>query len=112
MTKVRQMSLFGSKKARLNPGKNAKDVGLARACLANLENLLEARRYAKLFAEGHPEKTCTADDVQKVLQARGIDLGPAAGAIFREKCWQWTGRFVQSERISNHTRLLRVWRLI
>lgn len=54
-----------------------------------------------------------ADQVGRVLKARyGIDsLGPAAGSLFKTDYFEWTGEFVKSERKTNHSRLLRVWRL-
>ena len=58
--------------------------------------------------------TCTADDVQAALIAKGYDssdLGAAAGSLFKGKRWEWTGEWVPSQRVSNHKRMLRVWRL-
>lgn len=95
----------------LERGAESRDVGMARAALAHLPELLEARKLAKQIALRSPDMTCDADQVQKICIEQGIDLGPAAGSLFREKCWEWTGHFVKSGRIKNHTRLLRVWRL-
>ena len=56
--------------------------------------------------------TDTADDVSEWLELNGYpDLGPAAGSLIRGPDWEFTGRFVQSTRKTNHARLLRVWRL-
>jgi len=55
----------------------------------------------------------TADDVGLELARRGWPncLGPAAGSIFKTKDWAFTGTFVSSTRVTNHSRLLRVWKL-
>lgn len=66
-----------------------------------------ARELARRDGETH------ADAVGRVLHQRhGITtLGPAAGSLFKGGGWEWTGKFVTSERKTNHGRLLRVWRL-
>lgn len=53
----------------------------------------------------------SADGVGRLMKKRhGIDtLGPAAGSIFKEKRWKWTGQWIKSKRVSNHSRMLRVW---
>jgi hypothetical protein len=92
-------------------GEAARDVGVARAALAKLPELMKAREIARKIAISAPDRTCDADQVQKVCREQGIELGCAAGAIFREKCWEWAGTFAKSGRVTNHARLLRVWRL-
>jgi hypothetical protein len=116
--KREQIELFPSqfrkqttKGQSLKRGEEARDVGMARAALAHLEELMQARVIAKEIAAKSPDHTCDADQVQKICKERGINLGPAAGSIFREKCWVWTGHFAKSGRLQNHSRLLRVWRL-
>ncbi|HTF61190.1 MAG TPA: hypothetical protein VK638_00615, partial [Edaphobacter sp.] len=67
-----------------------------------------ARRIARERGE------VTADDVYRSLIAQGMDpleLGNAAGSIFRSKDFEFTGRWKKSKRISNHARQNRVWRL-
>jgi hypothetical protein len=69
---------------------------------------------ARFFAAGLAvlQGEVTADDVSEWLEAKGLpDLGPAAGSLFRGKEWEFTGRFIQSTRKTNHARLLRIWRL-
>ena len=69
-----------------------------------------ARQYAVEHALAWNE--VTADHVSQWLENEGLpDLGPAAGSLFRGKEWEFTGRFVQSTRKTNHARLLRIWRL-
>jgi hypothetical protein len=56
----------------------------------------------------------TSDDVFYELLREGFDptaLGPAAGIVFREKCFVFTGEWRKSQRVSNHASDLRVWRL-
>lgn len=90
----------------------AKERGIQQAA-DNKTSLLEfARKEAVELARAMGE--ITADDVQRRLVEKGISvraLGSAAGALFRGKQWQWTGRFKKSERAHSHSNLLRVWSL-
>ncbi len=55
-----------------------------------------------------------ADDAYYILTKMGHawrELGNAAGALFRGPDWQWSGEWIQSERVSNHHRMIRKWRL-
>lgn len=54
-----------------------------------------------------------ADDIQDYLLKLGFSsasLGNAAGSIFRGPEWECVG-WQKSERVSNHGRMIRVWRL-
>ena len=77
----------------------------------NKEELLHlARAVARNIA--HLHGYAHADMVGRVLRGYGIrTLGPAAGSIFKGGDWEWTGDWVKSKRITNHSRMLRVWRL-
>jgi len=91
-----------------------KQDGMARA-EGNAKSALElARDIAKKIALSRVSRRCTADMVGRQLQAaHDIDtLGPAAGSLFKTKDWKFTGDFVQSKRVTNHSRLLRVWEYI
>ncbi|MCC9603531.1 hypothetical protein LOC67_23525 [Stieleria sp. JC731] len=74
--------------------------------------LLEARQIAEALAIAHPKRETNADKVSAVLVARGIDLGPAAGSLFRGRQWQFTGKRIKSAKVSNHAREIKVWRLV
>lgn len=92
----------------------AKDEGMAKAARKRTVTLSLARNIAALIASGRPDRTCTADDVMQGLIDVGIqpeELGPAAGSIFRGKAWEFTGRWINSARVSNHAASIRVWRL-
>lgn len=71
----------------------------------------KAREIAKEIAL--KQGVVTSDDVSLELARRGWPdcLGPAAGSIFKTKDWAFTGEFVNSTRVTNHSRLLRVWKL-
>tara|TARA_R110000824_G_scaffold149861_1_gene320230 strand:- start:508 stop:864 length:357 start_codon:yes stop_codon:yes gene_type:complete len=59
--------------------------------------------------------TCNADKVAQRMGWLGYsldELGPAAGSIFKGKDWEFTGDRVNSKRITNHARELKVWRLV
>lgn len=91
----------------------AKEIGMQSAAeslaaggvLALARNI--ARRLATLNGETH------ADIVGVVLEhEHGIkSMGPAAGSLFREPCWEFTGRRIVSSRVSNHGRELKIWKL-
>jgi len=77
-------------------------------------DVLEAARRIALEV-GRSRGLVTADDVQRRLISAGIkpsELGNSAGSIFKQKCWEWTGRMVPSTRVSRHGNLIRVWRLV
>ena len=93
----------------LEEAKRLKDKGKALAASRREGDLRIAQDLAKLLAVRY--KTVSADDVQRQLAKRGIDLGNAAGSIFKPKAdWEWTGDWVQSTRKSNHARYIRVWK--
>ena len=100
-----QSDLFDAVESR-----RRKERGMALAADAVPTLLDRARAYAK--ATAIVRGSVTADDVSEWLEQQGLpDLGPAAGSLFRGPEWEFTGRFVQSTRKTNHARLLRVWRL-
>lgn len=75
------------------------------------EILLIAKDIARRMAQKQGE--VTADDVQRRLILWDYDLsdlGNAAGSIFKGKEWECVG-WKKSERVSNHARAIRVWRL-
>ena len=92
-----------------------KDTGMKVAAENRSEALAVAREVA-LALGAQKIAGVTADDVKEKmmemrLQKELKNLGPAAGSIFKTQDWEWTGRFKPSENMSNHGRLLRVWRL-
>ena len=88
--------------------------GMQQAAGNSKEQLDTARRVAVQIAKRRVDRTVTADDVGRVLkEVYGIDtLGPAAGSLFKTKDWEWTGQWRKSKRVTNHSRMLRVWRLV
>jgi hypothetical protein len=82
-----------------------KNAGIERAAGNRAELLSEARRYAISIAK--LKGTVTADDIGRA----GFELGPAAGAVFKDPRFKWTGEFRKSAKVKNHARLLRVWKL-
>jgi hypothetical protein len=71
-----------------------------------------ARGIARRVAAARSSRSCTADDVYRILYEVLDDatiLGPAAGAIFRGEEWEWRGEWIQSVRMTNHARMIRVW---
>ena len=84
------------------------EAGLDIAASAREDDLHLARAIAKLIAG--VGGTCHADQLGAELELRGIDLGPAAGSVFRQACWEFTGQRIRSSRKSNHAREIKVWR--
>ena len=90
-------------------GRKLRDEGKALAADRREGDLRIAQDLAKLLAVRY--QTVSADDVQRQLAKRGINLGNAAGSNFKPKAdWEWTGDWVQSTRKSNHARYIRVWK--
>ena len=77
-------------------GDKQKRIGMGRAADVQFELLQTARAIGREVAIRRGEGTTD-------------DVGHAAGSIFKSKEFEWSGRFKNSERISNHSRLLRVW---
>ena len=109
MTKPKQAELFSFAEA-----KRRKEDGMKIAANANEDGLLIARNIAVQIALKHPNQECDADKVMQMLWDRyGISsIGNAAGSIFREAHWEFTGRMVQTTKKTNHGRRVMVWRLV
>lgn len=103
------MSIFDEKR-----GEKLKQQGMEQAADNARDYLHIAREVAQEIAKGRFDRCVTADDVGRVMKVDyGIDtLGPAAGSLFKTNNWKWTGEFRKSKRVTNHSRLLRVWQYI
>ena len=87
-----------------------KEEGMDKAAEGNEALLAVAREIAVGIAR--TKGTVHADDVGKEMARRGLPgLGPAAGHVFRNEQFVWTGEWYESTRVTNHARMLRVWRL-
>lgn len=95
-------------------GERAKDYGMDLAA-TNRRELLEAARDAMVeLAGSRYSREVDADDISSWLIDQGINpsrLGPATPSVFRDEMWEFTGRWRNSERVSNHRRAFRIWRL-
>ena len=86
-----------------------KDRGITLAAENRSKTLRLCREY--LYELAHRQETVTADDAQRYVENANLSpLGNAAGSLFRERHWEFTG-WEPSKRTSNHTHLNRVWRL-
>jgi hypothetical protein len=105
---------IGMKQTNLFDGDRAdrlKREGMEQAEDNAQSSLKLARMVARQIATR--KGVVNADDVGRVLQ-RDYNLhtlGPAAGSLFRGKEWEFTGNWVKSKRVTNHSRMLREWRL-
>lgn len=89
----------------------AKEEGMHAAKVSRAKILAVAKELAEQLAIRHG--VVNIDDVQAVLIQWGhhpSELGNAAGSVFRGEQWECVG-FVASNRVSNHTRFVRNWRL-
>ena len=107
MTKQAELFDFAEAKRR-------KEDGMRVAANHNEDGLLIARNIAVQIALKHPNQECDADKVMQELWDRyGISsIGNAAGSIFREAHWEFTGRMVQTTKKTNHGRRVMIWRLV
>ena len=117
---MEQTSLFGDEFPVTAPPKNnrtrfskeeakaARDAGKAEAKERRTVLLNVAREVAGELVKKNG--TVTVDDVFKEMQSRGMHpecLGNAAGSIFDK--FTFTGQWKKSERVSNHSRAIRIW---
>ena len=90
------------------------EIGIDRAEAKRTELVADIRVRVEALALGRLDRTATIDDVEialKDMQRTYAELGPAAGSIFRNGHWQFTGQWAASTRSSNHARPVRVWQL-
>ena len=95
-------------------GEALKEEGQARAESTRAEIVEAARDLAKEIALSRVDRCITVDAVYSVLQKQGYNikiLGKAAGCIFKDSCWEFTGQYKRSERVSNHAREVKIWQL-
>ena len=95
-------------------GERAKSYGMDLAAENRHALLEEAREAMVVLACCRESREVDADDIADWLIDQGINpsrLGPATPSVFRGDMWQFTGRWKKSERISNHARVNRIWRL-
>jgi hypothetical protein len=91
-----------------------KEAGLELAASSKNQLLERVRRHLRNLARDRDNRCVTADDATKFLVGIGEPdraLGNAAGSLFRSAEWEFTGCWTPSVRVSNHARVLRVWRL-
>jgi len=107
---MNQLPLFDGRKARA-----AKARGMARAAAHHNGALGVARDIAKAIAGAYMgDGTVNMDQVAQGMMMAGFnatDLGNAAGSVFKGDEWEFTGRYVKSQRVSAHARDIKVWRL-
>ncbi len=108
MKQIIQTSLFD-----IPLGNKLKEDGMDIAAQNRAAELKIAKRLAIDIATQHPDRLCTIDDVQRKLIPMDINLGLAAGSVFKDKdLWEFTGRHIKTQRTSSHRRDIKIWRLI
>ncbi len=91
----------------------ARDVGMARAALANLPLVLKAREYAKRLGAAREDRLVNADDVRLAMEAAGerVTWGNWAGSIFKEPhLWEDAG-VTRCSHKQGHRRRITIWRM-
>ena len=94
----------------LKASREARDEGMDRAAEKRKHDLLLAKSIAVEIAKAAMNQSCSINDVQHRLAILGIDLGNAAGSVFKGGEWERVG-FGQAEKVSSHARVISVWRL-
>lgn len=94
----------------MTTGEALKQHGMELAADHRVDELCLARQIAIEIAR-NGDGTCHMDQVRQRLP-EGVELGPAAGSVFKGSEWEFTGLRVRSLLQSNHARELKVWRLI
>ena len=94
----------------MNEASLQRDKGMQLAAERKAELVTKAKDVAHFLAATCGETN--ADDVQRYLIFHGNcePLGNAASSIFRGKEWECIG-WKKSERVSNHARSIRIWKL-
>ena len=95
-------------------GVSERDMGIATAADSRNDLINKVREFLRTLARSRDNRCVTADDAYKFLAIRDGELqrlGNAAGALFRTGEWEFTGCWTPSTRVSNHARMVRVWRL-
>jgi len=106
---------FAAPLTRPRTGRERKAAALAKLQGGNTR-WLEAVRL-KAFALAVERGEVTADDLAEYVEHlrvhRGLvpTSGNAMGVVFATREWEWTGRWIRSERAHMHATDLRVWRL-
>ncbi len=96
----------------MQQSEQGKQEGMALAANIKQERLTKARLLAVEIALRQVNREITSDMVGIAMQAHGMPpLGPSMGNLFRDGNWQFTGKYVKSSKVSNHSRMLRVWAL-
>jgi hypothetical protein len=95
-------------------GVAARDMGIATAAESRNPLVDKVRQFLRKLAKDRDNRCVTADDAYAYLKQIGEEertLGNAAGALFKSGEWEFTGCWTPSTRVSNHARMVRVWRL-
>ena len=96
-------------------GEHRRREGMDIAAVSRKHVLRLSQQACVKAALARADRTATADDAQMWLIDQGYSsgyLGNAAGSLFKDKdTWEFTGRWVPSQRVSNHGHQNRVWRL-
>jgi hypothetical protein len=103
------MPLFDAGKSKAQ-----KEIGMDLAATKRQQILAVTKAALCAIALSRSDRCVTADDAQRWLSENGYgpgSLGNAAGSLFRGGAWEFTGRWIKSERVISHANDLRVWRL-
>jgi len=95
-------------------GEQLKEHGMQLAASNNQELLDKVRVGVEQIALSRDDRTATADDAANWLVANHYSphaLKNAAGSLFKEKKWEFTGRWIKSQRPWAHCNDIRIWRL-
>jgi len=91
-----------------------KKEGMAFAAEKGKTQLDLLRECAWISASRNHAKETTSDKAWEVAMKvyPFLEPGPWAGSLFKSGDWEFTGRRVKSARKTNHSREIKVWRLV
>ena len=92
----------------LEAGREARDLGMEIAARNKAWGIAIARREARRIALECG--TVNINQVQRAIAGYGVNLGNAAGSVFKGKEWERVG-FGQADRVRSHARIISVWKL-
>lgn len=88
-----------------------KKEGMERAARNRHIPLARGREIAIVLARARTDQECHAGLVQPFMVVEGLDMGNAAGSLFKESHWIFAHRWEENGMTTAHGREVRVWRL-
>lgn len=105
------MKMREGKQFDLFEGRKLRDEGMALAADSKAQILLVAKQIANRLARASANGTCDIDQVQAEMIKLDLDLGMAAGSVFKGKDWAYFG-LKPTARKTSHARKIVIWKWV